>query len=250
MKAYIISMINDHESTVATRRLVKSIEDTGSILDVTIMQATTPDTIERDLAMVNKIFKDGTGDFSKLKYTYPKTEFDTRFDILSGLQLTGYRSNDWRKVFACLISHMRAWRTCIQWQKPIVILEHDALFTRKFDYQEVKEQFTGGVLGLNNPMRATRKANIFHQQLVGSVTTKGTTVVKCPMVDNANVPQGLAGNSAYIIKPYAAVQLFKRLQDFGGWPNDALMCNQLFPWLQVVYPYYTQVQGTASSTTS
>ena len=33
MKAYIISMLNDHDSTVATRRLLRSIESTKSNID-------------------------------------------------------------------------------------------------------------------------------------------------------------------------------------------------------------------------
>ena len=34
------------------------------------------------------------------------------------------------------------------------------------------------------------------------------------------------------------------------WPNDAVMCKQLFPTLQVVYPYYTTIQHGLKSTTT
>ena len=64
------------------------------------------------------------------------------------------------------------------------------------------------------------------------------------------MPQGLAGNSAYIIKPYFAEKLLNKLEQKGGWPNDAIMCKQFFKGeLKVVYPYYTTIQGVQSTTT-
>ena len=44
--------------------------------------------------------------------------------------------------------------------------------------------------------------------------------------------------------------LLEKLKEVGCWPNDALMCKQLFPnELKVIYPYYTRVQGIQSTTT-
>ena len=75
-------------------------------------------------------------------------------------------------------------------------------------------------------------------------------VSNCPFVDEQNVPQGLAGNSAYIIKPAFAERLINKVEEVGIWPNDALMCNQLFPnELKIVTPFYTRVQGGISTTT-
>ena len=71
------------------------------------------------------------------------------------------------------------------------------------------------------------------------------------VLPETSLPQGLAGNSAYIIKPYFAEKLLNKLKQKGGWPNDALMCKQFFPYhLKVVYPYYTTLQGVPSTTTS
>ena len=36
---------------------------------------------------------------------------------------------------------------------------------------------------------------------------------------------------------------------YGLWPNDALMCKQVIPRLGVTTKYYTEVQGTPSTTT-
>jgi hypothetical protein len=69
-----------------------------------------------------------------------------------------------------------------------------------------------------------------------------------PWVTDRIIPQGLPGNSAYVIKPWAAQQLIDAQHSIGWWPNDAIMCRQLFDWLRVVKPYYTRVQGLASTT--
>ena len=63
------------------------------------------------------------------------------------------------------------------------------------------------------------------------------------------MPQGLAGNSAYIIKPYFAEKLLNKLKEKGAWPNDALMCKQIIPTLGVTRNFYTRVQGLRSTTT-
>jgi len=42
----------------------------------------------------------------------------------------------------------------------------------------------------------------------------------------------------------------EEVERVGMWPNDAIMCRQLFPTdLKVVYPYYTVVQSGVSTTT-
>jgi len=62
---------------------------------------------------------------------------------------------------------------------------------------------------------------------------------------------GLAGNSAYAIRPSLAARLLKEIESTGMWPNDAIMCRQLFPnTLKVVYPYYTNVEQGISTTTA
>ena len=65
-----------------------------------------------------------------------------------------------------------------------------------------------------------------------------------------NVPDGLAGNSAYIITPSAAKKAIELQSSIGIWPNDALLCKQLFPRnLKSYYPYITRVEQKKSTTT-
>ena len=115
------------------------------------------------------------------------------------------------------------------------------VFTQKY----IDFEWEGGILGLNDPRGATRNSHIFHYK-----ASAKPGIIDCPYVDEEPVPQGLAGNSAYIIRPFAAKFLISKLEEYGAWPNDALMCNQICPWLKVVYPYFSTVQGNISTTTT
>ena len=221
MKAYIIGNNNDDRSVTAMSACIS----TATLPVKMFQQVSAEDITEKELS----------------QYTYPIGD-KTVVCKKSGLSLhgRGYGNNINAKV-ACTRSHMALWNLCIKQDEPLMILEHDAVFTRSFKPLD----FQGGILGLNDPRGATRKADVFHKK---ASSQKG--IADCPMVDSQNVPQGLAGNSAYIIKPFAAKHLLDLINKYGIWPNDALMCNQLCPdMLKIIYPYYTKVQGIKSTTT-
>ena len=71
-----------------------------------------------------------------------------------------------------------------------------------------------------------------------------------PVIDYTHVPQGIAGNSAYIMKPSGAKKMLDLVDEYGLWPNDALMCRQLVPTLGVTKQYYTKVLGFGSTTST
>lgn len=236
-KAFIITMLNDNTSTVATRKCLSSISNTKSLINPYLIDATTPNNLKQHLDDFN---------LSLNNWTYPKSPAETINHLKTGLTLTGYRASDYTKVVSCLLSHMRLWRLATEINETIIILEHDALFIKKFSIGDIHSKFTGGVMGLNDPIGATRKAQLY-DKLTKDFSTRN--IYDAPWIDNKNIPQGIAGNSAYLIKPEAAQHLLDKVKEIGMWPNDALMCKQLFPWLQQAYPYYTKVQGTKSSTT-
>ena len=230
MRAYIISDSNNKLSEQGVKNCFKSLWDNDSEIIIEPFQQTSPDTLVNHLE-----------DFPELKWNYPVYN-ETRVDEETGVTLRGYKTNDINKVFACTISHARLWKICVERSEEIMILEHDAIFTRKFESFEWK----GGVLGLNDPRGATHSSMLFHNIVSNNEGIQNTPWVK-PAFD---IPQGLAGNSAYIIKPYFAEKLLNKLKQKGGWPNDALMCKQFFPnELKVIYPYYTKLQPMQSTTT-
>jgi len=265
MKAYIISMLNDHDSTVATRRLLRSIETTESNIDAMSFNAVTPETMDNN---INRLFGSQMP-YAKIQYTYPKTAAENRLDILSGLNLSAYPTKDLRKRISCFLSHYSLWRLCFQMKEPIMILEHDAFFVRKFDFANITDRVTGNILGLNDPSGATRKQWVYNSNCIGrhqdfemkwinrnrdnkDKQLPEYAVFAAPNVDNDNkIPQGLAGNSAYVIRPEGAANLMGLVAEHGFWPNDAIMCKQLLPrQLMQIYPYVTKVQGTTSTTST
>ena len=289
IKAFIISLMNNSQAQYTTRNLLHSINVTKSEVQPFIVPATTPETIDLDIkSNFNKNYIDTLYDQTgKLRYTWPKTTAEDGIDFSTGIYKRAYAAADWRKVAACSISHMKLWQHCIDLDEPILILEHDAYFIDKFYYKKIalcskKEEtgnfyhgygntsrnilpvgeWTGGICGINDPRGATRKGNIFDMKLqigIGSIqsedknnSNKKIGLVTVPYVDDPGdtpLPSGLPGNSAYIIKPWAAKKLLEKTSEIGIWPNDALMCRQFFPWLQHHFPYFTKVQGSSSTTT-
>ena len=248
--AAIIGDINNSNSLLAMRRLKQSIADTKSTLGVFILDAITPKTLDQHLEYMGYSIKDWNypAEGQVATFNYPSSIGGTMT-----LRLTGYRTNDVKKVIACMASHMTLWHLCTRMKEPIMILEHDAYFTRKFDWQEFKDKHRenlkgSSVIALNNPLGATRKANLYYEKVIESSGAK-ETIVNVPIIDGLEIPQGLPGNSAYIIYPNAARHLLKTVFLCGMWPNDALMCQQIIPGLKISYPFYTQVQGVRSTTT-
>lgn len=231
MQAYIITLIDDHNSRDACNRVIKSIEETGSELEPIIFGATEPWSLEEDMWM-------------KLDWTYPTKPSEDGLDMKTGLYLEHYKTANLQNRISCMVSHMRLWKEAIDDDETIMVLEHDALFTRKFVFSDLTDGFKGGIVGLNDPRGATRKASLFHSKVSSRMGLQ-------PVPDlEDNYPHGLAGNSAYIITPKAAKKVLKKVEEIGMWPNDAIMNRQFFPWMQVVYPYYTTIQKGLKSTTT
>ena len=240
--AYIITLKSEESQLESTKRLVKSIEKSGSEITPFSFDATTPSRISIHLQTQFDYF-----DWTSYKWSWPENKSSEEYCLKSGLYKPMYQANNQRKVEACLISHMRLWEKCFLLDTPIIILESDSLFTRKFSVKDM-DNCNGEIVGLNDPRGATRRSQIFHERVsmcegFHNAPTVNKTGERC-------VPQGIAGNSAYYIKPYGAKVLLDLIMEFGGWPNDAIMCKELLNnKLKVVYPYYTKVQGTKSTTT-
>lgn len=239
MKAYVITMSDHTESALMTTHLIDSIDSTGTNLKVEIHEATQPNTLGKDISET----------FGRhVPWTWPTDSSQDCVDLHTGLYKRKYESTDQQRVQACAISHFALWKKCFEDNVPYVILEHDAFFLKKFDPTKYIHK-KWGVIGLNNPLGNTRKASAFDAH----VKAQGKGIHDAPNVDGSReipLPQGLAGNSAYMIKPHAAKKLLDKIDEIGMWPNDAIMCKQLFPGLlKVVYPYYTDTQKNVSTTT-
>ncbi len=230
MKAFAIAL-NDETSALAYITCARSSERVKNDFAVKKFKAYTPK--ETDLEL--KRFK--------IKWNYPWNEAEV--DFQTGLVKRPYVTKNPRARIACALSHYNLWALCAQSDEPFLILEQDAMFIRKLKYADILTS-NFGVVGINDPIGATRKA----AQLDAMIQHDQREIQPIPPLDQITTPQGLAGNSAYIIKPWAAKKLIEGVKEYGLWPNDAFMCKQLFSFLGLTRTYYTRVQGLISTTSN
>jgi hypothetical protein len=166
-------------------------------------------------------------------------------DIKSGLIKSAYQTADLRKRMSCFLSHWYLWQKCKTLDETILILEHDSRFIKKLPADSTFARANYDIIGINDPSMATRKSKVYHDKIL----ERSEFFQPVPRIDEFNVPQGLAGNSAYVIKPEGAKLMIELTQEYGMWPNDALMCYQLVPRLGVTRNFYTRIQGLRSTTT-
>lgn len=139
----------------------------------------------------------------------------------------------------CAMSHYQLWHHCAEIGKPILILEHDAVFIQPFERFEFQ-----GICQINDPAGATPCGDSWSSHMIH----RGPGVFPKTKVFNSGRPDGLAGNSAYLIKPHAAEKMIGLYREFGVWPNDAMMCIQFIPYLEEFYPFITRVEQSQSTT--
>ena len=229
MKAFVITIPDHKVSQHAADVCIESSKVVGNSFEIQKFDAVIP-------RQVNKMMRD-----YRLEWNYPWE--GSVFDFKTGLKKSAYPTVNKQARIACSLSHYTLWKNCYNDAEPYLILEHDAKFIKKLDINIIDtDKFF--IIGINNPLFATRKANLFKQII--DENTKELQLV--PTIDSLEVPQGLAGNSAYIIKPKGARQMLRLVEDHGLWPNDAIMCKQLIPAIGVTKTFYTEVQGTPSTT--
>jgi GR25 family glycosyltransferase involved in LPS biosynthesis len=213
MKAYVITLLGNSYSERVATRCIESAEG----IRVSYWPAIDADSGEDAMKAIGAEWTWGKGG--------------------AGLKHHSYGGNDKARI-ACAMSHYYLWVTCYQSDKEIMILEHDAVFIRPFKPFEYK-----GICQINDPMEATPRGDWWSEQMV----KRGAGVWPKTEVLGNGRPDGLAGNSAYVIKPSHAKMLIDLVKEHGLWPNDAIMCRQLIPDLEEHYPFITMVDAEMST---
>jgi len=228
MKAVSIVIKDNAISELGYSRLVESSKAVGNDFDIVRWDAITPDKVDNFMQI------------SGIKWNYP-WEGEV-VDFATGLKKSAYKTANPKARIACACSHYYMWLTSATSDTTILVLEHDANFINKIDFDpnDVKAE----ILGINNPLGATRKSQLYYDLIMES----SASYQLVPWIDNVYVPQGLAGNSAYIIKPAGAKKLLDLVKQYGLWPNDAIMCRQLVSRMGVTRKFYTNIQGLKSTT--
>lgn len=230
MKAYVIVIDNHGISEFGYERLIESSFRVGNAFEIERFSAITPHDLPK-----------------AINWNYPVEGYI--YDLETGLKKSAYQGALTTRQ-ACAMSHLTLWRRCAEGDQPFMILEHDAAFAQCAN-ELVDANLRYPIVGINNPLKATRRAQVFYDEVIKLVPS-GKKVIEAPWVDSDRlIPQGLAGNSAYIITPQGAETLVRLVGRYGLWPNDAIMCKQLLPnQLGVTTKFYTVVQNLQSTTTT
>jgi GR25 family glycosyltransferase involved in LPS biosynthesis len=236
LKAYVITIAGDSASEAGAQRLRESSAAVGNEFEVETFEAVTPDELHEAMAHCSVL------------WTYPWDEeksiaWRVGREEKARLTLHPYTTRDRDARMSCFMSHHTMWRLCFHTVEPHLILEDDAIFTQKFDPTAALES-DFAIVGINDPRGATRRSAHFHFM----VQTQQGEVAETPWIDKPDVPQGLAGASAYLVKPEGARRAIELTRECGAWPNDALLCKQLMPgMLGVCKTYATKVTGSKST---
>ena len=222
-------------------KLCQSSKDVGNGFNPELFSATIAEQVPELMARF------------KLTWNYPWQGTET--DLHTGLKKSAYPTTNKNNRIACALSHYRLWAKCVHSNEPMLIMEHDAYFTDRLKgYYDILDDKRYDIIGLNNPIGNTRRAQTFLDKRNAALNVLPDNaridIVPVPTIDNFDVPQGLAGNSAYIIKPNGAKNLLLAVNKYGLWPNDAIMCKQLIPRMGVTKTHFTDTQKWIGSTTS
>lgn len=231
MKAFAIVVPDNKTSMAGFAELQDSYEKYGHDDGLEMHEAVSVDKVE--------LIAGGNG----LTWNYPWEGKVS--DIKSGLIKSAYPTADKRKRISCFMSHWYLWQKCIKLDETILILEHDSRLIKKLPADSTFARSPYDIIGINDPSMATRKSKVYHDMIL----EREEFFQPVPRIDEFNIPQGLAGNSAYVIKPEGAQHMLNLADEYGMWPNDALMCYQLVPKLGVTRNFYTRIQGLRSTTT-
>lgn len=231
MQARIITLSNNKDSFTQADRCIDSSNHFGNSFTISKYIATIPSNV------VDNFKSRG------IKWNYPWTK--SHLDIQSGLYKTVYETADPAKRMSCFMSHYRLWEECAEKNEDFLVLEHDALFVRRLKIETLEES-SYKIISINDPRGATRRSQAYHELICEH------EIAPVPWIDDAKIPQGLPGNSAYYLKPEGAMKLLLLVKEYGGWPNDAIMCKQLLSAKTIgcLGKYATVVQKTHSSSTT
>ena len=131
MKAYIITLTTNPKSLDAARRCIDSAN-----IPISIFDAVTEVDAERVMREEGLVWK----------YPWKGEEYDMK----AGLKKSAYQTAYPLRRVACFLSHYMLWKTCVEKNQPLLILEHDAIFIQPFD-ETAFMKAECDIISLNDP---------------------------------------------------------------------------------------------------
>ena len=230
MKARVITIIGHEYSEHMAQRCISSAATHG--LEVELFPAVTAKNVQEIMQQEN------------LRWSWADNNTKETVCVYTSLQQFPYRAKNVLTKMACSMSHYLLWKECAIGNDPMLILEHDAVFVRPLPSIEFN-----GAIQINDPCGGGYHGKE-HSNIMTQRGTEGAHPLTPKRPIDSMIPDGFSGNSAYIVKPWAAEKFVGAFHRLGVWPNDATICIQLFPWLQELYPFVTVVQQKHSTSTA
>ena len=228
MKARVITISGHGYSEVSSLECVQTGRDHG--VEVAVFDAVTPDTVLAEMAA------------HRLQWSWANGNVSDSVCPHTGLQHFPYRTRDIRRKMACAMSHYLLWRECAAQDDIYLILEHDARFVRPMPDIDFY-----GACQINDPRRGGHRG-AWHSDVMIQRGSQGVHPLTAKQPAHSLIPDGFSGNSAYLVKPWAAQEFVNAYHRLGVWPNDAMVCLQLFPWLEEYFPFVTVIDQQESTT--
>lgn len=155
------------------------------------------------------------------------TPYDDPVEMAAKLKIpTRYFENDFcrfENAVATYLSHYSLWKKCIELNRPILILEHDAVF-------------------VNNLVPI-----IFNKCIsIGKPSYGGFNTPPSMGVNPLSSKPYFPGAHAYILKPSGAYEFVRMSKTHAG-PADVYLHAGVFPWLQELYPWPVEVRDSFST---
>jgi hypothetical protein len=123
-------------------------------------------------------------------------------------------------VQGCFLSHYSLWKTCIELDKPIIILEHDAIIQRPWVPMEINQDLVK-----------------LHRHYAG----------KKPKIDNDSGSWSKSGH-AYCLSPTHADALINFVKKVGAFEADRLIGSNVISFTHLGSPSLVERQNSYSTT--
>lgn len=191
MRAYVITIMNNARSVEVAERAVKTGRETGKVA-TEFFEATTPETAEQHYN----------------QYQIPKRGFAEKWS----------RED---RCAAAFMSHCRLWHKAIEDRRPVIILEHDAVFVDRMPYLVFES-----VVNIAKPSYG--KFNIPRTISVQPLQSK----------------RYFGGAHGYVVSPSGAEMLINFAKNKSPGPTDVFLHLDNFPNLQEYYPWAVEARDT------
>ena len=225
MKSYVITLHGNEYSERKAAQCIKS----GALHGVNVKKFNAVSSDRAESVMKR----------NGLRWTWANNNTSRAICPITGLKQHPY--GNLNAKIGCSMSHFLLWSMCVALNETLLILEHDAVFVRPMP--EIESLYFSELCQINDPRGATPYGGIWSDKM----EQRGQGVWPKTHVFPDDRPDGLAGNSAYLIKPAAAQKAIGKFHELGVWPNDATLCRQLF-YLSECYPFITRVEQEQSTT--